>query len=132
MVVKTDFDNILEDDVVFEETDETLEYSDILKNSENLMKSFLYMKKMFNSTPLLSEVIHIETVEYSQNTEYTPKANSNMIMIKNVSDVNSSMYLNGGELVLLAFESFEFPLQDGQTIELKGNLSIVETKFTIG
>ncbi len=49
MVVHTEFDNPLEEDVVFEETDETQSFEDILKNSENLMKSFLYMKKMFSA-----------------------------------------------------------------------------------
>lgn len=50
MVIKTEFDNPLEEDVVFEETDQTSDVEDILKNSENLMKAFLYMRKMFSSS----------------------------------------------------------------------------------
>ena len=58
--------------------------------------------------------------------------NSNMIMVKNVSGTNSSLFINDGELILLPFESFEFPIKATYKIELIGQISIVETKYIIG
>ncbi len=132
MVISTEFDGLLEEDVTLEETEQTPEYSDILKNSENLMKSFLYMKKMFNSSPLLNEIVKLSTLEVSTKTEYVFNSESNMIMIKNISDTNSSLFVNNGELILLPFESFEFPLKSTYTVEIQGKFSIAETKYTIG
>ena len=132
MLIKTDFDNPLEEDIVFEETDETPSFEDILKNSENLIKSFLYLKKMFSSAPELNTVYSFQTIETIELAEIDIAEDTNVIMVKNVKDSNSSIFLNGGELVLLPFESFEFPIQEDDVLEFIGRISIVQTKMTIG
>jgi len=131
MVITTEFDNPLEQDIVFEETDETQSFEDILKNSENMLKSFMYLKKLFNGTPLLNKILKLETIEYSEKTLYTIEPTANMVMIKNVDNVNGSMFLNDGELILLPFESFEFPYIQGAQIEVQGKLSIVQSEYNI-
>ena len=132
MVLETDFDGLLEEDVIFEETAQTMEYADILKNSENMFKSFLYLKKLFNSTPLLTKIIKIETVDYPEETEYSLSPDTNTLMVKNVDNVNGSLFVDGGELILLPFESFEFPLSEGAVVSLLGKLSIVQSRYNVG
>ena len=131
MIVQTEFDGLLEEDVIFEETDQVLEYQDILKNSENLLKSFLYMKKMFNSTPLLNKLVKVETVEFGVSTEYPVDIDTNTIMVKNVDNINGSIFIDGGELILLPFESFEFPYIENVEIRLIGKISIVQSQYSI-
>jgi hypothetical protein len=132
MLINTEFDNPLEEDIVFEETDETPSFEDILKNSENLIKSFLYLKKMFSSAPELNTVYSFQTIETIELAEIDIAEDTNVIMVKNVKDSNSSIFLNGGELVLLPFESFEFPIHEDDVLEFIGRISIVQTKMTIG
>ncbi len=58
MLIETDFDSPLENDIVFEETDETQGFEDILKNSENMYKAVLYLRRMFSnaSSPSIVEI----------------------------------------------------------------------------
>lgn len=132
MIVNTEFDGILEEDVIFEETDESPSFKEILKNSENLLKSFLYMKKMFNTSPMLTEIIDVNTIETSVKTEHTIVGGANMVMVKNISSNNLELYINNGLLVLLPFESFELPIKETTTIAVLGNASIVQSKYIIG
>jgi len=132
MLIETEFDGLLEEDVIFEETDQSPGFVEIMKNSENLLKSFLYLKKMFNTTPLLNRILKVQTVEETQKSLITQHADTNVMMVKNVSDQNSELFINDGLLVLLPFESFEFPIDGTYKIEVSGKLSIVESQYKIG
>lgn len=129
MIIATDFDKPLEEDIIFEETDEALTFENILKNSENMMKSVMYLKRLFGASAVLSEIVKLDTLEVSIRTEYIYSETSNMLMVKNISDQNSELYINDGKLILLPFESFEFPIPVSSKIEILGNVSIVETIY---
>jgi hypothetical protein len=47
MIIETPFDKPLEEDVAFEDVQSVKDLADILKESENLYKAYLYMKKLF-------------------------------------------------------------------------------------
>ncbi len=130
--IVTDFDNPLEEDIVFEETEELLSLENTLKHSENIMKSFLYLRKMFGSSPIMNKIIKVSTVEATSEQTIVPDAETNVVMIKNLSDQLFSLKLNGGELVLLPYETFDFPLEGITTISFTGHGSIIETKFILG
>ena len=132
MIIRTEFDNPLEQDIAFEETEAMPSYKDLLKNSENLMKSFLYLKKIFSISPFESSIVKVETVLFSARTQYQIEETVNYIAVKNVKDEKSSIFINDGELVLLPFESFEFPVDSTMIIEFIGNLSIIQSNYTIG
>jgi len=134
MLVETDFDGLLENDVIFEETDQTLDYKEILKNSENIIKSFLYLKRVTDGTnPYVNSVLKMDTVDFAEKTAYTPHVNTGLILVKNVSAlVNGSIFFNGGEFVLFPFESLEFPILSTSVLELSGNFSILESEYKLG
>ncbi len=128
-VIETEFDGTIEEDVILEEVDSKKETSDILKHAENIYKANLYLRELFTSAPVFNEVVSFATIETSGKEVYAHNANSNLIMIKNLKDAESKIYLGAGFLVLLAFESFEFPISEGMSIEIDGRVSIVETKY---
>ena len=128
-IVETEFDGILEEDVILEETDSTLETKDILKTAENIFKANLYLKELFTSAPVFNSVLKFDTIEANDFQLITPQEDTSLILFKNVKDGEGYLRLNGGIFVLLPFESFEMPVPTGQTLEIKGKISIVETKY---
>lgn len=129
MIVETKFDGLLEDDIVFEETESTAEVQDILKNAENMYKGMLYLKAMFGGGANMSDLVKVNTVEYSSRAGYSISATTTAIMVKNISDSNLDLFINSGRLVMLPYESFEFPVKSDTTLELQGKASIVETIY---
>ncbi len=135
MVIQTKFDNPLEQDIVFEETDETQQFEDILKNAENIIKSFLYLKEMSNaSSPFVNSVIKMTTIDTSQEREeYQIDELTGKVFIKNISSTeNYSIYFNNGEFVLFPYETLEFPVKEETVLETKGKFSIIESEYSLG
>lgn len=135
MLIQTEFDNPLEEDVFFEETEQTQEYTNILKNSENILKSFLYLKKIADANnPYVNSIIKMDTIDTtSGKTGYTISAETGKILIKNISSTDSySIYFNGGEFVMFPYETLEIPVKTDSVIETKGKFSIIETEYKIG
>ena len=128
-VIQTEFDGILAEDIILEETDSVEETKDILAHAENIYKANLYLREMFTQAPVFNEVIQFNTIETSDKEIYAVNEESSLIMIKNLKDNESKIFLNDGEFVLLPFESFEFPVATGMKLEIKGRVSIVETKY---
>ena len=134
MLIETEFDGLLEDDIVLEETNQVSSYEEILKNSENLIKSYLYLKKLMNaSTPFVNAIVKASTIDTSSNTvEYVKDESTGLILVKNIDIVKSfSIYINEGEFILFPYESIEIPTAGLDKLELNGNFSILETKFGI-
>jgi hypothetical protein len=129
MIVETEFDGTLEEDVILEEVDDVMNAINILKNAENIYKANLYLKEMFTSAPVFNEVLKFDTIETSGRENYQYNENSSLILIKNLRDTELKVYLNGGCLTLLAFESFEFPVVPNMVLDINGRASIVETKY---
>jgi len=128
-VVETEFDGILEEDVILEEVENGMAAAEILKNAENIYKANLYLRELFTSAPTFNEVLKFNTVETSGKEAYEYSEDASLIMIKNLKDEESKIYIDDGYLVLLAFESFEFPVVPGMNLEIEGRVSIVETKY---
>lgn len=128
-MIETQFDKPLEQDITLEELAEDLGLPNTLKSAENIMKSYLYLREMFNDSPVFNSVTSMSTIDEAEKKVITVDDDANLIMIKNIDDSNASIYYNGGEFVLLPFESFEFPVSKDITIEAKGRLSMVQTKY---
>lgn len=135
MLIETEFDGLLEEDVIFEETDQAMEYSDILKNSENLLKSFLYLKKLMSgASPFINRVLRMDTIDTTTGEEtYLLNTLTGKVFIKNISALeNYSIFFNGGEFVLFPYETLEFPIEEGTELKTKGKFSIIESEYSIG
>jgi len=135
MVVETPFDNPIGNDIVLEETDNSEEFKKLLQNSENIIKAFLYLKKIFEySSPFINRVIKMNTIDTSkEKAVYEVAPNTGKILIKNIdSNSSHSIFFNGGEFVLFPYESVEFPIVETDTIETQGLFSIIETEYKIG
>ncbi len=135
MLIKTNFDNPLEEDIIFEETEEQLSYVETLKNSENILKSFLYLKNITDSSsPYINAIVKMDTVDYSgEKTSYLFSQDTGLILLKNIDSLNNgSIFFNNGEFVLFPYESIEFPLKETSQIELHGKFSILESEYKLG
>lgn len=134
MMIETDFDAPLEEDIVLEETDQTIDYKDVLKNTENLLKSYLYIKKLVNSSsPTINAFVKATSIDTSSATEeYAIDSETGMILIKNTDTVkNYSIFINDGEFILFPYESLEIPTAGVEKLETNGTFSIMESKFGI-
>jgi len=135
MFIKTNVDSPLEEDIVFEETDQSSHIEDVLKNAENILKAFLYMKKMLNeSSPFVNSLTALKTIDTtSEKTIYMQNENTGKIVFKNISSTdNCSIFINDGEFVLFPYESVELPISQSDKIETNGTLSIIETEYKLG
>ena len=129
MMIETKFDNPLESDISLEDTDTTAEQEKLLKESENMMKSVLYLKKLFGSPAMLSSIVKVDTLSNATKSEYALDQSTNMLLAKSITDATSDIYINGGRYVLLPFESFEFPVDENIAIEIKGDVSVVQSIY---
>ncbi len=135
MVIQTEFDGLLEEDIILEETDNAVDYASILKNSENIMKSFLYLQKvMGGASPFVNAVLKVSTVNTSaESTTYTQNAEAGLIVFKNIDSTNNaSIFFNDGEYVLFPYESIELPITEATTLKTNGKFSIIESEYKLG
>lgn len=135
MVIETEFDGLLEDDVIFEETDQQLDLAETLKNSENIMKAFLYIKKIVDSSsPFVNAVIKVSTIDTTLGKEeYVLDINTGKVLLKNISTTDSySLFFNDGEFVLFPYESVELPVTEITKLETVGRFSIIESEYKLG
>ena len=128
-VIETEFDGILDEDVILEEVDTKLLTKEILASAENIYKANLYLRELYTQAPTFNEVVKFDTLETSDYEEYTLDEKTNLIVVKNLRDSESKVKLNGVILVLLPFENFEFPIAIGSKLELLGRVSIIQTKY---
>jgi len=135
MFIETDIDKPLEEDIVFEETDQSPYLEDVLKNAENILKAFLYIKKIADtSNPFINKIIKVSTINTSdQREQYQLNEGTGKILIKNVSPTESySIFFNGGEFILFPFEKIELPVDNTTIIETNGIFSIIESEYKLG
>ena len=131
MFVETDFDRLLNEDVSLEENDQTAEFANILQNSENILKSFMYIKKMFGMSVTFNKLVKVYSIEDTVLTDVITDAASNYISIKSVADQKVDVFINGGKYILLPFEDLDFPIETGMTIAVSGQVSILETYHSL-
>ncbi len=135
MIIETEFDNPLEQDVIFEETEQTQDYAEMLKNSENMLKAYLYIKKIADaSSPFVNSVTKVSTIDTSlEKEEYALDEETGKILIKNISPTEQySIFFNGGEFVMFPYETIELPVTDNTKVETKGRFSIIESEYKLG
>ena len=133
MVIPTEFDDILENDLILEETEQSEKYADVLKNSENIFKSFLYLKKLMGaSTPFVNKILKVETILAPALATVTILDTTGKILLKNTkTDANSSFFVNDGEFILLPTESAEIPIDNTYKLEIIGNFSMIQAEYHI-
>jgi len=132
MFIETDFDKPLEEDVVFEETDTANDTKTLLKNSENLLKSFLYLKEMFSSSPTFNKIIKIDYFDGVSDEEINVSPEANLIVFKNGKDDSSNIYYNDNDkLVLHPYEQMDFPYSEGDCFKVGGTLNVIQMKYEI-
>ena len=135
MIVQTEFDGLLEEDVIFEETEQTQDYAEILKNSENILKAYMYIKKIADSSnPFVNSILKVETIDTTLGrAPYLLNSETGKILFKNISTTESySIFFNGGEFVLFPYESVELPVVATTEIETMGRFSIIESEYKLG
>ncbi len=134
-LIQTEFDDLLENDIILEETDKTPDYAALLKNAENMLKSYLYIKKIADaSSPFVNSIVKVSTIDTTlEKEEYVLNGETGKILLKNIHSAdNCSIFFNGGEFVLFPYETIELPVKDNTTIETKGKLSIIESEYKLG
>jgi len=132
-VVKTPFDNTIQEDVTLEETDnETLPYDQLLANAENILKSFLYLKELYSSAPVFNKVLKIQKFEGAKETDVEVESDANLITIKNISESNSEIIYNDNDpLILFQYEQIDIPYNNGDTIKLTGDFNVIQVKYEV-
>jgi hypothetical protein len=63
MIIETPFDKPIEEDIAFEDIQNAKDLADVLKESENLYKAYLYMKKLFAGGELAPKEFDFVSVE---------------------------------------------------------------------
>jgi len=130
--IKTRFDSPLEEDVTFEQTENQQEISDLLKNTENIYKAFLYMKEMFSSAPVFNKIVNITYVDDVTDEDISINEEANLLTFKNNNKDTSEIYYNDNDkLVLYAYEQIDIPVFSGDTIKITGTMNIIQMKYEI-
>ena len=130
MVVKTKFDAPLEEDVILEQTENTQNITDLLKNAENIFKGFLYLKDMYSSAPTFNKIVKIEYLDGVSNKEIELNPDANFIVFKNGKKDDSEIYYNNNDkLVLYPYEQFDLPLFKDDKVKVSGTLNVIQIKY---
>jgi len=134
--INTNFDQAMEEDVLLEPIDgKEPAVATTLKNSENIFKSFMYIKKMYSGGLSSARVLSMGSVD---NTEFETIAIPDKAVdmrVSNISSSEASIKINGGEYKLQAGEIIEIPVihpnssvvpaVSGDLVELKGKISYI-------
>ncbi len=131
MIVETAFDAPIEEDIVFEETEQTQDYAEMLKNSENMLKAYMYLQKLMKATiPFVNSIIKVETLIAAEITEVAIEEDTGKIVLKNIDTEGfASFYIDGGEFMLFPSETIEIPITSAYKLEIKGNFSLMQTEY---
>ena len=134
--INTEFDQVLEEDVLLEQIDgKEPAVATTLKNSENIYKSFMYIKKMYSGSLSSAKVLSMGNVDNSEFAEITIPDKAVDMRISNTSASESSVKVNDGEYKLQPGEIIEIPIIHpntsvvpavaGDLVELKGKVSYI-------
>jgi len=130
--IKTRFDNPLEEDVAFEQTKNQQGISDLLKNTENIYKAFLYMKEMFSSAPVFNKIVNITYIDNATDEDISIDEKANLLTFKNNNkDISEIYYNDNDKLVLYAYEQIDIPVFSGDTIKVTGTMNVIQMKYEI-
>ena len=135
MFVETDMDDFLQEDVILEETDQSPAIEETLKDSENIIKAFMYLQKMIDSrNPSINRILKADTIHIPGTKEaYQLEAGVGLVSVKNVDkQEDSSIYFNGGQIILFPYETIELVVDDSTVLEVVGKLTIIQSEYKLG
>ena len=135
-VIKTGFDNPVGEDVALELIDgKEPAVSTTLKNSENIYKSYLYMKKLYTGRLSSGKIFSIGSVANAEYEVVTLQADASEMRISNTASSNSFVKINGGEYKMQPGEIMTIPIVcplpsatppvAGDNLQLKGEVSYI-------
>jgi len=131
-VIDTKFDNILENDIALEHSKGVETIKDTLKNSENILKSFMYLKEMFSSAPVFNAIVKIDYIDNGDKQEIDISDEANLLTFKNNKDNNSEIYYNDNDkLVLYPYEQIDIPVFKDDTLKVTGTLNVIQVKYEV-
>jgi len=132
-VINTPFDDVLNEEVELEQTKSFTSYEDLLGNAENIYKSFLFLKKMFSSSPVFNRILKISKLDGSDNSPIKIEDETNVVIIKNLSESNISVTIDDNDpFVLFQYEQFDIPYHSGMSISVDGEANVIQIKYEIG
>ena len=131
-IIKTKFDGAIEEDVSFENSEEVVDIEETLKNSENILKGFMYLKEMFSSAPTFNKIIKINYIKDGNKEKLTIEKETNLITFKNNKDDTSEVYYNDNDkLLLYPYEQLDIPIFEGDEIKITGTLNVIQMKYEV-
>jgi hypothetical protein len=134
--INTNFDKPLEEDVILEQIDgKEPAVATTLKNSENIYKSFLYIKKMYTGSLSSAKILGMGNVDNVDFETITVPLETLDALVSNTSAGESSIRINNGEYKMSPKEILEIPIVPpnpsatppiaGDLFELKGQVSYI-------
>jgi len=131
--IQTPVDDQLVNDVSLEAVANPETYQDILGNAENIYKSFLYLKKMFSSSPNLNKILSIQKIDSRDETTIEVNSEASIVVVKNIDDQDIYVTINDNDsLTLFQYEQFDIPVEPNITIKVKGKSNIIQVRYEIG
>ena len=131
--IQTPVDDQLVNDVSLEAVANPETYQDILGNAENIYKSFLYLKKMFSSSPNLNKILSIQKIDSRDETTIEVNSEASIVVVKNIDDQDIYVTINNNDsLTLFQYEQFDIPVEPNITIKVKGKSNIIQVRYEIG
>ena len=132
-VINTQFDDPLNEEVELEQTKSFASYEDLLGNAENIYKSFLFLKKMFSSSPVFNRILKISKLDGSDTSPIEVEDETNVVIVKNLSENNISVTIDKNDpFILFQYEQFDIPYHKGMNISVDGEANVLQIKYEIG
>ena len=129
-IIQTEFDDPIAEDVALEEAKE-IDYKDIMANAENILKAFLYLKRLFSSAPVFNAIVAIGLYE-GDHQQITINPEANIVTIKNIDNTQGNVvYNNMDPLILMPYEQIDIPLRRGDTLETSGKFNVIQIKYEV-
>jgi len=122
----------LKEQVELEQTKSFSSFEDLLGNAENVFKAFLFLKKMFSSSPVFNRILKIDKINASNPTPISIESETNVVIVKNLSESEISVIIDKNDpFILFQYEQFDIPYHSGMNIFVKGLANIVQIKYEI-
>ena len=135
--INTGFDKVVEEDVLLEQIDgKEPAVATTLKNSENIFKSYLYLKKMYSGSYSSSKVLVMNSISSSEYESVTIPDGATSLRVSNTSTtLDSEIEMNGGKFILTPGKDIVLPVVAANAtmippiladdLRLKGTLSYI-------
>jgi len=125
-VITTPFDDAVENDIALEMiNNQPPGVVTTLKNAENVYKSFLYLREMYSKYPNKETILDMATIQATEPTQIEIPADTNYIVVSNLSDQQATININDKVYTFNAYEKEKFPIVASDTVKLQGSISYI-------